>query len=67
MSLQDYQVARDHFRADDMAGVRSFAFPCSACVHRGLRDTQQPCRTCDHNVNAVSDEPDQTDGAAKGS
>lgn len=25
----------------------------SACIHRHLTDKEEPCRTCDHNVNAA--------------
>ena len=53
MSLRNYDVRRDKFEPD----VRgSFGFPCFACKHRYGKDTDEPCRTCDHNAGAVKDE-----------
>jgi hypothetical protein len=52
MSLRDYDVNRDKFEADEWG---TMVFPCCACKHGKKRDTDEPCRTCDHNVNAVKD------------
>lgn len=54
MSLDKYKVARDKFALDDTASV--FCFPCCACLHRKRSEHDNPCRTCDHNRNAVPDE-----------
>lgn len=54
MSLRDYDVARDHFRAEEITGL-GMAFPCCCCAHRGGKDTAEPCRTCDHNAGVVPD------------
>ena len=54
MSLRDYVVARDKFLLNGTGTVGlSLAFPCCCCTHRNMKDTQEPCRTCDHNANAV--------------
>ena len=43
---------RDKFDADECG---TMVFPCCVCKHGKNRDTDEPCRTCDHNVNAVKD------------
>jgi hypothetical protein len=56
MSLEDYVVTRDKFQLHDKGTVGlELSFPCCHCQHRNMRDTDEPCRTCDHNVNAVKD------------
>jgi len=60
MSLRDYEVARDKFTLDARNGgpprfAHEVAFPCCVCVHAEHTDRDEPCRTCDHNVNAVKD------------
>ena len=58
MSLQDYKVNRDKFLIDLTGSVGlGLSFPCVCCTHRKMKDSQEPCRTCDHNCNAVKDEP----------
>jgi hypothetical protein len=58
MSLQDYAVKRDKFeRSGNGSGSLTLDFPCCVCFHRFRKDTEEPCRTCDHNVNAVKDPP----------
>lgn len=52
MPLSDYQVRRDKFRYEEPGGI-GFDFPCCVCVHRRGQDTDEPCRTCDHNAGAV--------------
>lgn len=49
MGLKDYEVKRDKFENDD---TMHFSFPCACCFHRHRRDSEEPCRTCDHNANA---------------
>lgn len=51
MGLATYSVTRDNFEAD--GGDQGFSFPCCVCVHRHGSDQAEPCRTCDHNANAV--------------
>jgi hypothetical protein len=58
MSLRDYVVTRDKFQLHDKGTVGlELSFPCCHCQHRNIRDTDEPCRTCDHNINAVHDAP----------
>jgi hypothetical protein len=52
MSLRDYDVKRDKFVAREDG---EFAFPCCVCVSKRKGQHEEPCRTCDHNVNAVKD------------
>jgi hypothetical protein len=52
MSLQDWTCASDKFEPED-EGLTRLAFPCCACKHNRKTDADEPCRTCDHNVNAV--------------
>jgi hypothetical protein len=49
MGLTDYSVRRDKFEAAQSGGL---AFPCSCCIHSVGEAQDEPCRTCDHNVNA---------------
>lgn len=66
MSLQDYTVPRDKFTLATyrICGGVGITFPCSACVHQLLPAYVEPCRTCDHNINAVK-EPTATDNTGK--
>jgi hypothetical protein len=62
MSLKDYAVARDKFTRDSHDGgpprfADEVAFPCCVGANSEHTDDEEPCRTCDHNVNAVKDEP----------
>jgi hypothetical protein len=52
MSLKDHEVPRDKFEPDD--SVNGLSFPCNCCAYRNLSDSDEPCRTCDHNLNSVS-------------
>jgi hypothetical protein len=45
-------VARDHFEPEETG---HFSVPCCWCVHRHNTDSEEPCRTCDHNGNAVQE------------
>lgn len=53
MGLSDYLVQRDKFVANQYGAL---SFPCSCCAHAGGDAQDEPCRTCDHNVNAVRDD-----------
>ena len=56
MSLRDYVVVRDKFKLHENGTVGlELSFPCCCCQHRNMRDTDEPCRTCDHNANAVQE------------
>lgn len=56
MSLKDYAVKRDKFQLHGNVTIGlSVQFPCCHCQHRNKRLTDEPCRTCDHNVNAVKE------------
>jgi hypothetical protein len=58
MSLKDYAVNRDKFeRLGNGSGSLTLDFPCCVCFHRFRKDTEEPCRTCDHNCNAVKESP----------
>lgn len=57
MSLQEYTVNRDKFKADD-GGGEIFGFPCCCCEYKNQPSDAEPCRTCDHNVNSVPDKSD---------
>ena len=52
MALSDYLVVRDHFEAEDRAGL---SFPCCACIHQHGSDKDEPCIRCDWNSNALPD------------
>ena len=54
MGLTDYAVQRDKFQAEEV--TNGFDFPCGACIHRRGTDTDEPCRTCDHNMRSVPDD-----------
>lgn len=53
MSIFEYVVTRDKFELEDSMEL---SFPCSQCVHRKGTDHDEPCVSCDHNLN--SDDPD---------
>jgi hypothetical protein len=59
MSLQDYAVNRDKFllRRDGPTCALSLDFPCCHCFYYFKVESDEPCRTCDHNSNAVKDAP----------
>jgi hypothetical protein len=52
MSLREFDVVHDKFEFDEYGPL---CFPCCACKHRLAKDDEEPCRTCDHNSNAVED------------
>lgn len=53
MGLSAYSVKRDKFEPE--GGDLGLSFPCCVCLHRHGTDQVEPCRTCDHNINAVPD------------
>ena len=55
MSLKDYEVKRDKFALDECI-VFTLSFPCCSCRNRAKMDYEDPCRTCDHNANAVRED-----------
>ena len=64
MSLKDYEVSRDKFELDSDSTDRDLAFPCNMCAYRVNKDSEEPCRTCDHNANAVPDDQPNPTGQA---
>ena len=59
VGLRDYAKARDKFELDAKDGgeprfAYELAWPCCCCKHSECTDQEEPCRTCDHNVNVVS-------------
>lgn len=58
MGLHRYVVRRDKFEFNDPGGGFRLAFPCCVCIHRDGTDQEEPCRTCDHNANAVASSSD---------
>jgi hypothetical protein len=56
MSLKDYSVLRDNFCLHPLGfNNPRFSFPCCACRNQERKDHEEPCRSCDHNVNSVKD------------
>ena len=55
MGLKEHEVERDKFEFDDEGP--GFEFPCIVCKHRNVRDSEEPCMTCDHNLNAKPEVP----------
>jgi hypothetical protein len=56
MSLSDYSVKRDMFDTYDKRFIGidvDMSFPCCCCKYHLKKDTEHPCRVCDHNMNAV--------------
>jgi len=53
VSRRDYLVERDNFQHGHDYSI--YGFPCCVCEHRQHDAQNEPCRTCDHNVNAVKD------------
>ena len=52
--LDDYTIKnKTHGDKFEPNKTTSFAFPCSACIHNSLDDSQYPCSKCDHNLNAM--------------
>jgi len=59
MSLRNYAKSRDKFELDAKDGgeprfAYELAWPCCCCKNSEYTDQEEPCRTCDHNVNAVA-------------
>jgi len=52
MSLRDYLVPSDSFKWDEKD---VFYFPCCVCIYKTKKQTDEPCRTCDHNLCAESE------------
>ena len=67
MSLKDYAVNRDKFKVtpNGTQFKPRYNFPCCCCINNDNDERSEPCRTCDHNSNAVKDPPpvqsDQSD------
>jgi len=57
MGLQDYAVTRDRFEYGDYFYKVEFDFPCCVCKWNQCDCADEPCRTCDHNVQAVYNKP----------
>lgn len=53
MSLKDYEVKNDHFEEPADSSEFDFYFPCCVCRHRHGKETDEPCNSCGHNMNAV--------------
>jgi hypothetical protein len=54
MSLKDWSCDHDKFELHDvLGGPFEMSFPCCVCKHRFKVDTEEPCRSCGHNMNAV--------------
>jgi len=51
MSLIEFSVPRDRFKLDEKTEI-IFSFPCCNCAHRIKDQNEEPCRSCDHNINA---------------
>jgi len=73
MSLEDYVVKYDKFELHESGTIGlELSFPCCHCQHRHKQETQEPCRSCGHNVNAknediddIKETQDKTDGLNK--
>jgi hypothetical protein len=61
MSLRDYDVKRDKFEFDEHTSW--WCFPCCVCKHCKKRATEEPCRTCDHNVRSEPEDAVAKEGA----
>lgn len=56
MGLELHFANRDKFELEEPGvGGYQLAFPCCVCAHREGSDKDEPCRTCDHNANAVEE------------
>ena len=53
MPISDYAVPRDKFQLNRGAVNVGFDFPRNQCTNNSKEDNEEPCRTCDHNINAV--------------
>lgn len=51
MSLEEY-VTKGRDKFEPIVSKTGFAFPCSACKYRYGTDEEEPCRSCDYNINA---------------
>ena len=60
MPLIDYVVASDRFKAEH-ASPLSFAFPCCCCAYRHRKVTDEPCRSCGHNMSMDKEKADGRD------
>lgn len=51
MTLGGYSIRSeyDYFEADESF---EFGFPCYACKHRVIKETDYPCNICGYNGNA---------------
>lgn len=63
MSLRDYLVERDKFQHGHDYSI--YGFPCCVCEHRQYDAQKEPCRTCDHNANAVKDDTANASGEGR--
>ena len=50
MGLENYIVRSDKFEADEHGFA--FSFPCCVCLNRNVKDTDDPCIHCGHNLLA---------------
>jgi len=71
VSLREYSVGRDHFKLDARDGgeprfASETAWPCCCCRNSEHTDDEFPCKVCDHNVNAVLDDPGKSYTAERG-
>ena len=53
MTYQFPQVKLDKFEPDEPGHL---AAPCYWCVHRYKHYNEEPCRTCDHNCCAKTED-----------
>lgn len=51
-------VRRDHFEPEESG--HGLSIPCCWCTHRHGLCTEEPCRTCDHNAGAASEDEENT-------
>lgn len=53
MGLELYTIEGgvDNFQLDEYT-ERELSFPCCDCRFRKRKDTDEPCKSCGHNVNA---------------
>lgn len=49
MPVSDYVVEHDKFECDD--NEFPLCFPCCACKFRRGNDDEEPCISCQHNLN----------------
>ena len=51
MSLAEWTCDDDKFEPQEV-GLTRLSFPCNACKHRDGTDSDEPCRSCGHNLNS---------------